>query len=137
MRWPTIAFAVAAAVLLLSVRIVPWLEFVYILALAKGFAALGVAILLRAGLISLGHALFFAFGAYVVAFLGRERIVGDVVALLVIATIASAALGAIVGPGFAPGRFQRPGGRQVEHRLAVFGGGGASCQQGSAGDQAR
>jgi ABC-type branched-subunit amino acid transport system permease subunit len=97
MRWPTIAFAGAAALLLLSVRIVPWLEFVYILALAKGFAALGVAILLRAGLISIGHALFFAFGAYVVAFLGRERIVGDVVALLAIATIASAALGVMVG----------------------------------------
>jgi branched-chain amino acid transport system permease protein len=79
------------------VRIVPWLEFVYILALAKGFAALGVAILLRAGLISIGHALFFAFGAYVVAFLGRGRIVVDLVALLVIASLASAALGIVIG----------------------------------------
>jgi ABC-type branched-subunit amino acid transport system permease subunit len=79
------------------VRIVPWLEFVYILALAKGFAALGVAILLRAGLISIGHALFFAFGAYVVAFLGRGRIIIDLAALLVIATVASAAVGIIIG----------------------------------------
>jgi ABC-type branched-subunit amino acid transport system permease subunit len=97
MRWPALAFALAAAALLLSVRVVPWLEFVYLLALAKGFAALGVAILLRAGLISIGHALFFAFGAYVVAFIARERLVGDLVALLAVATVASAALGVIVG----------------------------------------
>jgi ABC-type branched-subunit amino acid transport system permease subunit len=97
MRLPAIAFGVAAATLILSVRIVPWLEFVYILALAKGFAALGVAILLRAGLISIGHALFFGFGAYVTAFLGRGRIVVDLGALLAIATFASAALGVLVG----------------------------------------
>jgi ABC-type branched-subunit amino acid transport system permease subunit len=97
MRWPAIAIGVAAVLLILSVRIVPWLEFVYILALAKGFAALGVAILLRAGLISIGHALFFAFGAYVVAFLGRGRMVIDLAVLLVIATVASAALGIIIG----------------------------------------
>jgi ABC-type branched-subunit amino acid transport system permease subunit len=97
MRWPAVAFAVAAAALILSVRIVPWLEFVYILALAKGFAALGVAILLRAGLISIGHALFFAFGAYVTAFLGRGRIVVDLGTLLAVATFASAALGVVIG----------------------------------------
>jgi branched-chain amino acid transport system permease protein len=97
MRSPALGFVLAAAVLLVSVRVVPWLEFVYLLALAKGFAALGVAILLRAGLISIGHALFFAFGAYVVAFIARERLVGDLVALLAVATVASAAFGVIVG----------------------------------------
>jgi branched-chain amino acid transport system permease protein len=40
-------------------------------ALAQGFAALGIAILLRAGQISFGHAFYFALGAYGVAFGGR------------------------------------------------------------------
>ncbi len=54
-----------AAVLALAVApiLAPWLEFVLTLAIAKGFAALGVAILLRAGLISIGHAMFFAASA--------------------------------------------------------------------------
>ena len=48
---------------------VPWLGFVFTLAVGKGLAALGVAMLLRGGLISIGHALYFAVGAYAVAFL--------------------------------------------------------------------
>ena len=74
----------------------PWLSFVFVLALATGFAALGVALLLRAGLISLGHAGFYALGAYVTAFLSRTG-VGDLVLLLLAATVLSAAAGAVVG----------------------------------------
>jgi ABC-type branched-subunit amino acid transport system permease subunit len=97
MRLPALAFSVPAVALILSMQIVPWLEFVYILALAKGFAALGVALLLRAELISIGHALFFGFGAYVTAFLGQSRAVTDLLSLLAIATLASAVLGFIIG----------------------------------------
>jgi branched-chain amino acid transport system permease protein len=97
MLLPAIAFAVLAALVIVSAQVVPWLEFVYILALAKGFAALGVAILLRAGLISIGHALFFGFGAYVTAFLGQARIVIDLAALLVTSAFASAVLGVLIG----------------------------------------
>jgi branched-chain amino acid transport system permease protein len=92
-----IAYCLLTLILIFSAQAVPWLEFVFILALAEGFAALGVALLLRAGLISIGHALFFAFGAYVTAFLGHGRIVIDLGSLLVIATLASALLGLLVG----------------------------------------
>ncbi len=54
-----------------------WTTFVFTMALAAGFAALGVGLLLRAGLISLGHAMFFALGAYTVAMLQRAAGVHD------------------------------------------------------------
>ena len=74
----------------------PWLQFVLTLAVAKGFAALGVAVLLRAGLISIGHAMFFAASAYGVAFLARAG-VGDFATLLVLSVLAAALTGAIAG----------------------------------------
>lgn len=74
----------------------PWLQFVVTMALAKGFAALGVMILLRAGLISIGHAMFFAVSAYAAAFLARAGI-GDFALLLVLATLAAGVFGALAG----------------------------------------
>lgn len=86
-----------AALLIVLGLTFPWLEFIFILALGKGFAALGVALLLRAGLISIGHALYFAFGAYVTAFLSRGGHINDLASLIAIATVASAAIGIVVG----------------------------------------
>ncbi|WP_025038736.1 branched-chain amino acid ABC transporter permease [Bradyrhizobium sp. DOA9] len=88
----------ASAVLILAVLPVaaPWLQFVLTLAIAKGFAALGVAVLLRAGLISIGHAMFFAASAYGVAFLARAGI-NDLGLLLILSVLAAALLGAIAG----------------------------------------
>ena len=75
----------------------PWLQFVLTIAIAKGFAALGVALLLRAGLISIGHAMFFAIGAYAVAFLGRDAGVRDLPLLILAAIAVSALAGLVVG----------------------------------------
>ncbi|MDQ0314377.1 branched-chain amino acid ABC transporter permease [Amorphus orientalis] len=74
----------------------PWLGFVFTLVLAKGLAALGVAILLRAGLISIGHAAFYALGAYAVAAMS-ENAVSDLVLQLIAATLVSALAGALIG----------------------------------------
>lgn len=88
----------ATAVLVLAVLplAAPWLQFVLTLAIAKGFAALGVAVLLRAGLISIGHAMFFAASAYGVAFLARAG-VNDFGLLLILSVLAAALVGAIAG----------------------------------------
>lgn len=75
---------------------VPWLQFVLTLAIAKGFAALGVALLLRAGLISIGHAVFFAFSAYGVAFLAAAGI-SDFAAQILGSVLAAAAFGLAAG----------------------------------------
>ncbi len=63
-----------AAIFAVVPLLFPWLGFVFTVVLAKGLAALGVAILLRAGLISIGHAAFYALGAYVVAALSRSAV---------------------------------------------------------------
>lgn len=58
----------AVAFVLLLAWTVPWLRFVLTLALAKSLAVLGILVLLRAGQVSFGHALYVAFAAYVTAF---------------------------------------------------------------------
>lgn len=86
--------AVAAGLLPVAV---PWLGFVFTLAVSKGLAALGVAMLLRGGLISIGHALYFAVGAYAVAFLMRDAGIGDLLLLFAGATVITTAIGFLVG----------------------------------------
>ena len=88
------SLAVVAALLPIGV---PWLGFVFTIAVSKGLAALGVAMLLRGGLISIGHALYFAIGAYAVAFLMREAGIADLLLLLVCATLITTVAGLVVG----------------------------------------
>ena len=88
------SLAVVAALLPIGV---PWLGFVFTIAVSKGLAALGVAMLLRGGLISIGHALYFAIGAYAVAFLMREAGIADLLLLLVCATLITTVAGLVLG----------------------------------------
>jgi branched-chain amino acid transport system permease protein len=74
-----------------------WTVFLLSLALARGLAALSVALLMRAGLVSFGQSLFFATGAYGAAFLIRLFGVREAVVLLVGAVVASMALAALAG----------------------------------------
>lgn len=92
--WHITGLAVVAAVLPLAA---PWLGFVFTLAVGKGLAALGVALLLRGGLISIGHALYFAAGAYATAFLMRDGGVSDVVILLLLSTLVATFAGLLIG----------------------------------------
>ncbi|MHC4053334.1 branched-chain amino acid ABC transporter permease [Bradyrhizobium sp. 25ACV] len=93
---PTIVATAAVLVLALLPVAAPWLQFVLTLAIAKGFAALGVAVLLRAGLISIGHAMFFAASAYAVAFLARAG-VNDLGLMLILSMLGGALVGAVAG----------------------------------------
>ncbi len=90
----TLPLALVAAILPAAV---PWLGFVFTIAVAKGMAALGVAILLRGGLISIGHALFFAVGAYATAFLMRNVGINDLILLIVLAMLISTVVGLLTG----------------------------------------
>jgi ABC-type branched-subunit amino acid transport system permease subunit len=67
------------------------------LVLAKGIVVLGIIVLLQAGQVSFGHAMFFASGAYSAAFFGRYIGTGDVVLYLVLGAAVSTALGLMVG----------------------------------------
>ena len=57
------------------------------LILAKGIVVLGIIVLLQAGQVSFGHAMFFAVGAYAVAFYGRYLGTGDLVLYLVLGSL--------------------------------------------------
>jgi len=87
--------ALAAAGLVLAALLVPWLKFVLTVALAKGIAVLGILLLLRAGQVSFGHAMFLATGAYTVAFMAPA--VPEVLLLLPLAALLATTLGLLVG----------------------------------------
>ena len=67
------------------------------LILAKGVVVLGLILLLQAGQVSFGHAMFFAAGAYAVAFYGRYVGAGDMLLYLVFGAVAGGVLGLLVG----------------------------------------
>ncbi|HEX8168728.1 MAG TPA: branched-chain amino acid ABC transporter permease [Beijerinckiaceae bacterium] len=67
------------------------------LILAKGIVVLGIVVLLQAGQVSFGHAMFFAAGAYAVAFFGRYAGPGDMLLYLAFGAAAGGALGLLVG----------------------------------------
>ena len=91
----TLPTALGIALMLGLSATAPWLKFVFTIALAKGLAVLGILLLLRAGQVSFGHALYVAVGAYTVAF--TRPMVGDVLVLLPLAVAAAGIVGILVG----------------------------------------
>ncbi|OSP54215.1 branched-chain amino acid ABC transporter permease [Pseudoruegeria sp. SK021] len=88
-----------AGVLLLAAvpLIAPSMQLLINLALAKGLAVLGVTILLRAGQVSFGHALFFGVSAYVGAFLMASMPQADLILVLIAGVAGAAISGLLVG----------------------------------------
>jgi branched-chain amino acid transport system permease protein len=84
-----------AAALVFAAWAAPWLRFVLTMALAKGLAVLGILLLLRAGQVSFGHAMFLAAGAYTVAF--AAPIVPETLALLPAAALLAGLAGLLIG----------------------------------------
>ncbi|WP_088147527.1 branched-chain amino acid ABC transporter permease [Achromobacter denitrificans] len=76
--------------------IAPSLRPLATMAMAISFCALGLLLLLRAGQVSFGHALYFACGAYATAF-GARHASADALAVIAMAVLSSAALGAVLG----------------------------------------
>jgi ABC-type branched-subunit amino acid transport system permease subunit len=69
----------------------------FALILAKGIVVLGIVLLLQAGQVSFGHAMFFATGAYAAAFWGRYVGGGDILLFLVLGGVSSTIFGLVVG----------------------------------------
>jgi ABC-type branched-subunit amino acid transport system permease subunit len=91
---PVVALAVLAA---LPFALSDWMVFLIALALAKGAVVLGVVLVLRSGLISFGHALYFAIGAYTVGFLASKFRIGEALIALPLAAALSALAAAGLG----------------------------------------
>lgn len=77
--------------------VAPWSQVVLTLVTAKGLAVLGIVVLLQAGQVSFGHALFFGIAAYGAAFMGRWLAGGELILMLVFGTATAVALGLLVG----------------------------------------
>ncbi len=69
----------------------------FALILAKGIVVLGIVLLLQAGQVSFGHAMFFATGAYTAAFWGKYMGGGDILLYVVLGGISSTIFGLLVG----------------------------------------
>ena len=91
----------AAAVFFLGAAIAPlfvssWAT-LFALILAKSIVVLGIILLLQAGQVSFGHAMFFTTGAYAAAFWGKYVGGGDILLYLVLGAGSSTIFGLIVG----------------------------------------
>ena len=94
-RLPLLVAALMAAVLGLSLAL-PWLKTPVLLALSNGLAVTGVIVLIRAGQVSFGHAMFVCLAGYGVAFAGRAWHL-DALLLIALGTAGATAAGALVG----------------------------------------
>lgn len=97
MRYRLILAALAVTALLVAPFLASWTKAFLILAFAKGLAVLGIIILLRAGQVSFGHAIFFAIGAYSTAFIGRSLVGGELLTLFVTSAAISGLFGLVLG----------------------------------------
>ncbi|MBI2468137.1 MAG: branched-chain amino acid ABC transporter permease [Candidatus Rokubacteria bacterium] len=98
MRHPLLGWAVAAAAFALAPLALPgWAAFLLTLALAKSVVVLAIALLLRGGLVSFGHGIFFAAGAYTVGLTMRWLELREAVALTLLGLLVSAGAAALLG----------------------------------------
>lgn len=74
-----------------------WVIFLLTVAWAKALAVLGIVLLLRGGLLTFGHALYYAVGAYAAAFAVKHLGLREGLVLLVIATAAGVGASALLG----------------------------------------
>jgi ABC-type branched-subunit amino acid transport system permease subunit len=75
----------------------PWLKTPMVVATSFGIAALGVSILIRAGQLSFGHAMFSCAAGYAVAFTARAMPELDSAVLILLGTVFGAVMGMVIG----------------------------------------
>ena len=99
MRVPASAWLAAAAAGLIVIGfLVPgWLLNQMVFAFGRGLAVLGLVVLWRAGLVSLGGALYFGLGAYSIALLQKEAGLHDALLLVLCAACISGLAGFALG----------------------------------------
>ncbi len=94
-----IAIPAALALLLALALVLPdWARFLGTMALAQGLVALGIVVLMRGGLVSFGHGLYYCLGAYAAGLLVRYLGSSDMFLLMLCGGLLSLAVGAIIGP---------------------------------------
>jgi ABC-type branched-subunit amino acid transport system permease subunit len=96
-RTPLILGIVLLAVLLAGPLLPKWALFLLTIAIAKGLVALGLMLLLRAGLVSFGQALYYCMGAYTAGSLGRFFGISDMLVQMIAGAATAGVLAYILG----------------------------------------
>ena len=89
--------AVLLAVVVAGPLLPQWALFLVTIAVAKGLVALGLMLLLRAGLVSFGQALYYCIGAYTAGSLGRFFGIGDMLVQMITGALVAAVVAFILG----------------------------------------
>ena len=96
-RTPLLIGVVLVALLAGGLFLPQWAMFIVTIAFAKGLVALGLMLLLRAGLVSFGQALYYCLGAYAAGALGRFLGVSDVFAQMLAGAAAAGVAAFVLG----------------------------------------
>lgn len=96
-RIPLALGAILVVVLTAGLWLPQWAMFIVTVAFARGLVALGLMLLLRAGLVSFGQALYYCLGAYAAGALGRFLGVSDIVVQMLAGGAAAAAAAFVLG----------------------------------------
>ena len=94
---PSVIGAILVVLLAAGPFIPQWAIFIITIAFAKGLVALGLMLLLRAGLISFGQALYYCLGAYAAGALGRFMGISDVLAQMLAGALVAGFAAFILG----------------------------------------
>lgn len=94
---PAIAAFVLLVLALVLPVLMPWIKTAIIIATCFGIAALGVSVLIRAGQMSFGHAMFSCAAGYAVAFTSRAWPALDSTVLIALGTLVGAVSGLVIG----------------------------------------
>ncbi|MBI4637196.1 MAG: branched-chain amino acid ABC transporter permease [Candidatus Rokubacteria bacterium] len=92
-----LALAAVAAFAAAPLALPSWAIFLLTLALAKAVVVLAIALLLRGGLVSFGHGMFFAVGAYAVGLTMKWLGLREALLLSLLGTLLAAAVAALLG----------------------------------------
>ena len=96
-RTPVLLAAILAAVVLGGLALPQWLLFILTIACAQGLVVLGLSLLIRAGLVSFGQALFYCVGAYTAGALSRTFGVSDLFVQMLAGTVSAAVAAFVLG----------------------------------------
>ncbi|HSD50384.1 MAG TPA: branched-chain amino acid ABC transporter permease, partial [Candidatus Methylomirabilis sp.] len=94
---PVLSLLAAAAFGVAPLVLPSWVMFLLTLALAKSVIVLAIALLLRGGLVSFGHGMFFAVGAYTVGLAMKWVGVQEALVLTALGIVVSAGVAALLG----------------------------------------
>ena len=98
-RDPTLPILIAGSIILLAVGpLLPrWAMFLINVSLCYGIVVLGMMLLMRTGVVSFGHGLYYCLGAYAAGTLDQVYKISDMAAMLVAAVIVTALASAALG----------------------------------------